>query len=85
MFSACGGKRTGDKLPVLTAYFPVLAEDILGKGGLFVAPPLDDRPTALMGIELEQVIQLYSCRLPSTDLTQAYSGPDKGLEFGHLT
>ncbi len=24
VFSACGGIRTGSKLPVLTAYFPVL-------------------------------------------------------------
>ena len=27
-FSACGGKRTGSKLPVLTDYFPVLPYDI---------------------------------------------------------
>ncbi len=32
-FSACGGIRAGSKLPVLTAYFPVLAQVILGKGG----------------------------------------------------
>ena len=36
VFSACGGIRTGIKVPVLTAYFPMLAEGILGKGGLFV-------------------------------------------------
>ncbi len=42
VFSACGGIRTGINLPVLTAYFPVLAEGILGKGGLFVTPPLED-------------------------------------------
>ena len=36
VFSACGGIRTGSKLLVLTAYFPVLAKGILGKCGLFV-------------------------------------------------
>ncbi len=36
VFSACGGIRTGRRMPVLTAYFPVLAWGILGKGGLFV-------------------------------------------------
>ncbi len=36
-FSACGGIRTGKIMPVLTAYFPVRAQGILGKGGLFVA------------------------------------------------
>ena len=30
-FSACGGMRTGKRMPVLTAYFPVLAYGILGK------------------------------------------------------
>ncbi len=49
MFSACGGLRTGKSLPVLTAYFPVLAYGILGKGGLFVAPPLEDYFTGLTG------------------------------------
>ncbi len=29
-------------MPVLTAYSPVLAYGILGKGGLFVTPPLED-------------------------------------------
>ena len=38
--SACGGIRTDKKMPVLTAYFPEPALGILGKGGLFVAPPL---------------------------------------------
>ncbi len=47
VFSACGGIRTGSKLPVLTAYFPVLAKGILGKGGLFVALPLEDCLTGL--------------------------------------
>ena len=49
MFSACGGIRTGNKLPVWTAYFPVQAYGILGKGGFFVAPPLEDCLTRLMG------------------------------------
>ena len=31
-FSACGGLPTGRSMPVLTAYFPVLAFGILGKG-----------------------------------------------------
>ena len=48
-FSACGGLRAGTGLPVLTAYFPVLAMGILGKGGLFVAPPLKDDLTGLTG------------------------------------
>ena len=42
VFSACGGIRTGNGKPVLTVYFSVLACGILGKGGLFVAPPLED-------------------------------------------
>ena len=46
VFSAYGGLRTGSKLPVLTAYFPVLAYGILEKGGLFVAPPQEQ---ALLG------------------------------------
>ena len=49
VFSACGGLRTGSKLSVLTAYFPVLAYGILEKGGLFVAPPQEDCLTGLMG------------------------------------
>ena len=48
MFSACGGIRTA-KLPVLTAYFLVLAYGILGKGGLFATQPLEDRLTRLTG------------------------------------
>ncbi len=45
MFSACGGIRTGSKLPVLTASdFPVLR-----KGGLFVAPLLEYCLTGLAG------------------------------------
>ena len=32
VFSACGGICTGRNMPVLTAYFPVLAKGILGKG-----------------------------------------------------
>ena len=49
VFSACGGIRTSSKLPVFTAYFPVLAEGILGKGGLLVTPPLEDCLTGLTG------------------------------------
>ncbi len=33
---------------VLIAYYPVLAQGILGKGVLFVAPPLEDCITGLM-------------------------------------
>ena len=36
-------------MAVLTAYSPVLASDILGKGGLFGAPPLEDCLTGLTG------------------------------------
>ncbi len=48
VLSACGG------MPVLTAYFPMkllmaMASGILGKGGLFVAPPLEDCLTGLTG------------------------------------
>ncbi len=39
VFSACGEVRTSRTMPVLTAYFPVLSQGILGK----VAPPLEDR------------------------------------------
>ncbi len=62
VFSACGGIRTGSKLPVLTAYFPVLACGILGKGGLFVAPPLEDALLCLEALlpKLEQVVPIYS-------------------------
>ena len=45
-------------LTVWTAYFPVLAQDILGKGGLFVASPLEDCHTGLTGssTQAEQVV-----------------------------
>ncbi len=33
----------------LTAYFPMLAQGILGKGGLFVVPPLEDCLIGLTG------------------------------------
>ena len=36
-------------MPVLTAYFPMLAKGILGKGGLFVAQPLEDCLIGLTG------------------------------------
>ena len=58
-FSACGVMRTGSKQPVLTAYFPVLVYGILGKDGLFVAPPLEDCHIGLTGVllpKLEQVV-----------------------------
>ena len=47
VFPACDGIRTGSKLPSWTAYFPELAYGILGKGVLFVEPPLED--TGLTG------------------------------------
>ncbi len=53
VISACGGIRTGSNLPILTAYFPVLAYGILGKSGLFVAPPLEDRLTVLTGSSVQ--------------------------------
>ena len=59
VFSAWGGTRTGSKLPLLTAYFPVLAYGIFGKGGLFVSPPLLTGLRALLP-ELEQVVPIYS-------------------------
>ena len=49
MFSACDGMRIGCSMPVLTAYFPVLAQGILGKGWLFVTPPLEDCLTGRTG------------------------------------
>ena len=54
-------------MPVLTTYFPVLASGILGKGVLFVTPPLEDYLTVLTA-KLEQVAPIYS-RLPGTELT----------------
>ena len=49
VFSACGGIRTGSRKPALTAYFPMLAYGILGKGGLFVIPSLENCLTGLTG------------------------------------
>ena len=46
-FSAGGGLRTGNSMPVLTAHFPVLAYAILA--GLFVAAPLEEYLTGLSG------------------------------------
>ncbi len=45
------------KLPVLIAYFPVLALGILGKGVLFVTQPLEDRLTGLTGSSTRQLIK----------------------------
>ncbi len=53
-YSACGGNRAGRSMPVLTAYFPVLAKGTLGKGRL---------------PKLEQVVPIYSLSvdvLPTT-------------------
>ncbi len=62
VFSACGGIRTGISVLVLPAYFPVLAYGILGKGGLFVAPPFEDWANGLFypSWRLEQVVPIYS-------------------------
>ena len=49
LFSACGGMRTGRNMPVMTPYFLALAYGILGKGGLFLAPPIEDCRTGLTG------------------------------------
>ncbi len=49
VFSACGRIRTGNGKPILTAYFPMLTYGILGKGELFVSPPLEDCLTELTG------------------------------------
>ena len=59
MFSACGGIRTG-KAPCqfLTAYFPVLAQGILGKGRLFVAPPLDCCLTGITGSSTQLYLRI---------------------------
>ena len=54
MFSACGGIRTGNKMPVLTAYFPMLALGIFEKGGLFVVPLLEIL-TGLIGSSTQAV------------------------------
>ena len=62
MFSACGGIHTGSKLLVLTAYFPMLALGILGKVGLFVAPPLDNCLSGLMGSSIQEPSgALFAC------------------------
>ena len=45
--SACGRKHTGSSVPFLTAYFPMLFQGILGEGGLFAVPPLEDYFTGL--------------------------------------
>ena len=60
VFSARGGRRTDKR--VLTAYFPVPALGILGKGVLFVVPPLADCLTGLTGssTQLEQVVPIYT-------------------------
>ena len=49
MFSACGGILIRNRVPVLTAYFSVLASGILGKGELFVTLPLEDCLTGPKG------------------------------------
>ena len=49
VYSACCGIRTGRRLPLLTAYFPVLVYGILGRGALFVALPPKDGLTGLTG------------------------------------
>ena len=49
-------------------YFPVLAQDILGKGELLVAPPLADCLTGLTGSSTQG-------RPPGTDLTWYYKVP----------
>ena len=51
-FSACGGIRTGIFIPVFKQpilNLPVLSKGILGKGGWFMAPPLEDGLTGLTG------------------------------------
>ena len=62
-------------MPVLTAYFPVLTEGILEKGGLFAEPPLENCLTGLTALlpKLEQIVPIYNLsvavwRLPSPDL-----------------
>ncbi len=58
VFSACGGIRIGSNMPVLTAYFPVLTWNILGKGGNDTDCLI--RPTAALLPKLEQVVLIYS-------------------------
>ena len=43
------GPSTGRKMPVLTAYFPMVAYGILRKGGLFMESSLEDCHTGLPG------------------------------------
>ena len=83
-FSTCGGLRTNKRLSVLTAYCPVLAQGHLGKGGLFVTPPLEDCPTELRANlpELELVVRIYSLSMTVLltakhwpDITQKYHKP----------
>ena len=86
VFYAWGGIRTGNKLPGLTAYtLPCWLMASWGKGGFFVAPPLEDCLTGLPALlsELEQVIPNYQftayrqqCgRLPGIDLIQPFYHP----------
>ena len=42
VFATCGRIRTSRSMPVLTAYFLMLSNGILGKGVLLLAPPLEN-------------------------------------------
>ncbi len=74
LYLTCTGIRTGIrmKLPVLTAYFPVLAYGILGKGGLLVAPHLEDFLTGLKGSSTRaftlRLREMENTKLPLTTL-----------------
>ena len=50
VFSACGGKRTDSRGQFLQPTFAVMAKGILGKGGSFVTPPLEDCLTGLTAL-----------------------------------
>ncbi len=58
VFSACGGISIGNSMPILTAYFPVLAQD-LGKGCLVRGTTTRILPYWVLP-ELRQVVPTYS-------------------------
>ncbi len=74
MFYACGRIRTGNKVPVLKAYFPVLAYGILGKSGLFVAPPLEDCLTGPTGSSTQAGTGCTELQLISSSVANGYIG-----------
>ncbi len=72
VLSACGGINASNSTPLLTAYFPVLAQGILGKDGSFVSPPTKDCLTGMKGLFYPRWRSMW-CLLPGTDLTLTFS------------